>query len=218
MAHPRSELRARVLLAASQQPAPLRDRVRRRNAWLLLSAAAVPLLVFAAFGGVRAAPRPPALVLQTSLGAGAIALGYAVLAFSRGRSTLGRARLWLVGVAVSAPLALLGWKIVTSAFFEHMMESWPTRVGLRCLGLSCLVAAWPLIAMAIARRGSDPVQPGLTGAALGAAVGACSWVLVDLNCPVAYVPHLLLGHVLPLLLATLAGAGLGQRLIALRGR
>lgn len=207
-----------MLLAASQQPAATRDQIWRRNAWLLLSAGMVPLLVFGAFGGVRAAPRPPALVLQTSLGAGAIALGCAVVAFSRGRSTLGRARMGLVSVAAAAPLALLGWKIATSASFERMMVSWPTRVGLRCLLLSCLVAAWPLAVMAIIRRGSDPVQPGLTGAALGAAIGAASWVLVDLNCPVAYVPHLLLGHVLPLLLAMLAGAGLGQRFIALRGR
>ena len=46
---------------------------------------------------------------------------------------------------------------------------------------------------------------------------AALWVLVDLSCPVAYVPHLLLGHVLPLLLITGVGAGLGQRFITLRG-
>lgn len=207
-----------MLLAASQQPAATRNEAQRRNSGLLISAFAAALLMFVAFGGVRAAPRPPQLVLQTSLGAALIALGFAVVAFSRGRSTLGRPRWWLLGVTASAPLALLGWKVTTSALFDHMMASWPTRIGLRCLALSCLVAVWPLTALALTRKESDPVQPGLTGAALGAAVGACAWVLVDLNCPVAYVPHLLLGHVLPLLLVTLAGAGLGQRFIALRGR
>jgi hypothetical protein len=44
------------------------------------------------------------------------------------------------------------------------------------------------------------------------------WVLVDLQCPVAYLPHLLLGHVLPLVTATLIGAWLGHRLIAVRAR
>jgi hypothetical protein len=43
-------------------------------------------------------------------------------------------------------------------------------------------------------------------------------VLVDLWCPVAYVPHLLVGHVLPLVATTLTGAWLGGRLIALRGK
>ena len=214
---PASELRARVLLAASREDAAPRDRVKRRERWLWLSACAVPLLIFLAFGGVRDAPRPPALVLRSSLGAAAIALGCGVVGLSRGRSTLGRARVWLFGSALLAPLALLAWKVGTSAEFDQMMVKWPARVGLRCFWLSCLMALWPLTALVLARRKSDPVHPALSGAAFGAALGAALWVLVDLSCPVAYVPHLLLGHVLPLLLITGAGAGLGQRFIALRG-
>jgi hypothetical protein len=45
----------------------------------------------------------------------------------------------------------------------------------------------------------------LLGAAIGAAAGAWSWTLTDLWCPVAYVPHLLLGHVLPVALLAIAG-------------
>jgi hypothetical protein len=207
-----------VLLAASLEDAPPRARVRRRDAWLLLSACVLPLLIFLAVGGMREAPRPPALVLRTSLGAAAIALGCGVVGLSRGRSTLGRARAWLFGVAVSAPLALFAWKIVTSAQFVDMMLQWPARIGLRCFWLSCVMAAWPLAAVVLTRQKSDPVHPALTGAAIGAAVGAGLWVLVDLSCPVAYVPHLLLGHVLPLLLITSTGAALGQRFIAMRAR
>jgi hypothetical protein len=48
-------------------------------------------------------------------------------------------------------------------------------------------------------------RPALTGAALGVAAGACSWLLVDLWCPVAHPEHIALGHLLPLVL--LAGAG-----------
>jgi hypothetical protein len=49
------------------------------------------------------------------------------------------------------------------------------------------------------------------GAAIGAAMGACAAVLVDLFCPVAYLPHLLLGHVLPTLLLVALGASVGGR-------
>ena len=47
---------------------------------------------------------------------------------------------------------------------------------------------------------------------MGFAAGACAWVAVDLWCPVAYVPHVLLGHVLPLFVLAGAGALLGQAL------
>jgi hypothetical protein len=80
------------------------------------------------------------------------------------------------------------------------------------------MAVWPLVALVLTRRRTDPLHPSLTGAAIGSAVGASIWVLVDLNCPIAYLPHLLLGHVLPLVLITSVGAALGRRLIALRSR
>jgi hypothetical protein len=84
------------------------------------------------------------------------------------------------------------------------------------LRLSGLLSLAPMIGALWLRRGSDPVHPRAAGAALGAAIGAGTWVLVDLWCPVAYVPHLLLGHVLPLLLIILCGAALGGPLLGLR--
>jgi hypothetical protein len=62
------------------------------------------------------------------------------------------------------------------------------------------------------------VRPALNGAVMGLAAGACAWVAVDLWCPVAYVPHLLLGHVLPLLVLAGAGALLGHTVLSLRRR
>jgi hypothetical protein len=41
---------------------------------------------------------------------------------------------------------------------------------------------------------------------------------VDLWCPVAYVPHLVLGHLLPLFVLAGAGALLGQALLSLLRR
>src|SRR5439155_555935 len=67
-----------------------------------------------------------------------------------------------------------------------------------------------------ARRRADPVQPATSGAAIGAACGLAAAALVDLWCPVAHLPHLLLGHLLPVALLALAGAIAGSRLLAIR--
>ncbi len=93
--------------------------------------------------------------------------------------------------------------------FGETMVRWPERPGLRCLALSTLVGLGPLAAF-LAMRRHDFVHAGLNGAAMGVAAGACAWVAVDLWCPVAYVPHLLLGHVLPLVLLGGIGALIGR--------
>lgn len=213
---PSSDLRSRVLAAAGQQPAPTRTEIRVRNAALLVSGFIVPVMVFLSFGGLRDAPRPETLIWETATGAGLVALTALIVALSRGRSMLGRAGVWLLALAVLTPMVLFAWKVFVSARYPGMTAEWPERPGFRCFRLSCLMAAWPLVAFVMTRHGTDPTHPRLTGAAIGAAVGAAMWVLVDLWCPVAYVPHLLLGHLLPLLLTTLAGTFLGGRLIAVR--
>jgi hypothetical protein len=217
MVMPPADVRARVLAEVSREPALSRGQVRVRNAALLASGVAVPVVVFLANGGVRVDARPQTLMIQSAIGAGAVALTAVVIALGRGRSMLGRSGMVLLGLALVTPIAMLGWKLGISSQFLGMMDPWPERPGFRCLQLSCLMAAWPLVAIVMTRGRSDPIHPRLTGAAIGAAVGACSWVFVDLWCPVAYVPHLLLGHVLPLVLTTAAGTWLG-RFVALRRR
>lgn len=215
---PPAELRSRILSAVAGEPAATRVQIERRRVVMLLSAGVVPLLIFLGFGGLREGPRPAALVLRTALGGAAIALVALVVACSRGRSTLGRARAYFLWLVIVTPIALLTWKVAMSVEFTHMMQAWPGRVGFRCLWLSCLMAVWPLAALVLTRKGTDPLYPALTGAAIGSAIGASIWVLVDLSCPIAYVPHLLLGHALPVLILTFAGAKLGERFIAFRAR
>jgi hypothetical protein len=64
------------------------------------------------------------------------------------------------------------------------------------------------------RRRTDPVHPGIAGAVLGVTAGLAAGSLVDLWCPVGHIPHVLLGHILPLVLVALAGAWAGRRLLA----
>jgi hypothetical protein len=94
----------------------------------------------------------------------------------------------------------------------------PERFGHRCLGLTLAAAVFPLLSIAFLRRGSDPVHPVATGAALGAACGAAAGVMVELWCPVATPRHIAYGHILPIVIMTLLGALLGARVIAMRPR
>lgn len=211
-----ADLRARVLAEAGRTPSPTRAQVRLRNLALLISGIVLPLVVFVCWGGVRPTGRPDSLIFETAGGAAAVALVVVIVALRRGRSMLGRAGSWLLAAAVVTPIVLFAWKVGISSAYPNGTVDWPERVGFRCLRLSCLTAVWPLAAFVMTRQESDPTHPHLTGAAIGAAVGACSWVLVDLWCPVAYVPHLLLGHLLPFTLTTLAGYWLGGAVIGLR--
>ena len=211
-----SELRARVLAEAGQQPAPTRAQVATRQRVVIFVALVLSLLVFLAWGGLRASPRPGKLVLETSLGSAILAVGVALVVLGRGRSMLGRGRAWLAVVTIATPLALLAWRVVASAQYPGMMVEWSERPGYRCFAFSGTLALIPLLSLLWLRRGSDPVHPYLTAAAFAAAAGAGAWVFVDLWCPVGYVPHLLIGHVAPIVLLSGLSALLGGRLLRLR--
>lgn len=207
-----AQLRAQVLQQACTDAAPTRKQLQVRHAILGAWLALTPLAIFLGMGGVRAAPRPFALVLETTLGSVLLALIAAAAGFSRGRSMLGRPRAWLAAVVLLTPLSLLAWRVLTSARYPDMMRAWSARPGLRCFLLSCAMSAVPLLGVLWMRRRTTPANPRLTAASYAAAVGAAVWVLVDLWCPVGYVPHLLLGHVLPMALLMSLSAGLGKRI------
>jgi hypothetical protein len=228
-----AEFKARVLAAVAAEPSPTRAAVDRRNALINMVAAASGMGAFVIFAalmsdgqllrlGGEVAPhqyleRSVWLVVMTAGGALGIAAVALWLALGRGRSMLGRSRSWLLCGITLIPICLFAWKVGCSLAFGDAMVSWPGRAGLRCLALSLLVAVGPLLAFLTARR-SAPVHPALNGAIMGVASGACALVAVDLWCPVAFVPHLLVGHVLPLIILAGTGALLGQALLSVRGR
>jgi hypothetical protein len=226
-----AELKAWVLAAAAAESSPTRAAVNRRNLLIGMLAAASGVGAFVIFalltsegqvvrlgGGVasnRQLERSVWLVVTTAGGALAVAATALWFALCRGRSMLGRSRRQLLCGIALIPLGLFAWKVSCSLAFGDPMAEWLERPGLRCLSLSLLVAVGPLLSFLAARR-SAPVHPALNGAAIGAASGACAWVALDLWCPVAFVPHLLLGHVLPLCVLAGTGALLGQALLSLR--
>ena len=214
MSAPSPELKRRVLSAVHTEPAPTRSAVRRRG-WLTFGVcAAIALAIFAWAGGARIYDRPGLLVVWTSVGWIVAASAAAALGVARGRSMLGRSTAALAVLLVALPPALLAWKIgVTAPFGADMTAPWPGRPGFRCLGLSLAMAAPLLVALFVMRRGSDPVHTGIAGAVLGVTAGVAAGALVDLWCPVAHLPHVLLGHILPLVLVALIGAWVGRRLL-----
>jgi hypothetical protein len=192
-----------------------RAQVRLRRAAVLLCGALLGLFVFALSGGVRVGPRP-ALLVVVAAATGALIAGFAGrVLLTRGGSMLGRPYASRIGVIVGAPLMAIATRHLLSAEFEGMVSAWPGRPGFRCLGLTLAIALAPMVACAFAFRHSEVVTPGSSGAGVGVAMGLSAGVLVDLWCPVAHVPHLLLGHLLPVAILGVAGYLIGRRLLAM---
>jgi hypothetical protein len=156
-------------------------------------------------------------VLGTFGGAALATAAVVVAALVRGRSSLWRPPRVLLPFLIGSPAALFLWKIVWSSQYAGALDAWPDRPGFRCLKLGFGLGVAPLLAFVVARRASLPTRPGFTGFAAGIAIGCVSALFTDLWCPVAYVPHLLLGHLLPIVALGALGALLGQRFLGMRG-
>jgi hypothetical protein len=211
------EFKSRLLASVRDVPAPTRKETLRRQTWLFAAGLAGALALFFIKGGLRVTSRPPSLIALTSLGTAVFAgLGMWLL-FTRAPTGLRRPRAVLLGAALFSTVAFVTWRYGVSALYDRA-GVWPGRVGLRCLVLSVGTGGLMLFAALMSWRRSEPVTPRATGAAFGAGAGLGSALLVDLWCPVAYVPHLLLGHVLPILVLALAGGLIGGRVLGLSRR
>ena len=208
------DLKSRILREVSERPATTRRAEVRRTVVLVAGSIAVAIAIFFIRGGVRITGRQTSLIVGTSLGTAIIAGVGSWLLLGRRRSMLGRSSLALCVVAFVTPLALLFWKVVWSAQYPGGLDRWPGRLGLKCLWLTLLMGIFPLLALLFARRGTDPTHPRIAGFSAGASVGLCVALFVDMWCPVAYVPHFLLGHILPIALLAVAGLWLGRVLLA----
>lgn len=212
------QLRQRVLSQVAQHPSPTRRALARQAALVTTASWLVAAVIFFLAGAVRITGRPVSLVLGSAVGTSLVVGVVVWAALGRGGSTVGRARQSLLPIVIGSPLAILAWKLFWGAQYSGALDQWPTRPGFRCLGLSLSIGLCPIIAFMIARRNSDPVRPGLTGFAAGIAIGCITALLTDLWCPVAYLPHLLLGHLLPIAALGALGAWLGRQFVAMQSK
>ena len=210
-----ASLKDRVLASTVRVPAADRGHARKLAAIGYGCAIAAMLTTFFAMGGVaHAQARPRAYTLGIALGATIIAVIATSVGVARGRSMLGRSPRVVALVAGLVPLATFVWMVAWNGHYAEPDE----RLGVRCFGLTVACASLLLAVMLGARARTIVHAPAIHGATIGAASGAWAGILVDLWCPLTAPAHVAVGHVLPLVVLLIAGALIGQAVLAIRGR
>ncbi len=216
---PWAELRARVLAEVGRTPSRTRVEYNHRILLVAVIGALATIALFMGMGGMSSDARPVEMIAFT-VGFGLVAVSVLTRLSSRsggGRSMLGRPRSVLVAVVVaSAPLLAIVAVLATMLWPEPAAEHVEGGVHLACGAMSVLQGALPLVALMLPRRGSDPVHPAVTGAALGMTAGAWTVVMAYLRCPHAAALHCVLAHVVPTLILTALGAVLGGVFLRVR--
>ncbi|MDB5212462.1 MAG: hypothetical protein JWO86_389 [Myxococcaceae bacterium] len=214
---PSSDLRARILAEAARTPSPTRATHKRRVLLLATIGAIATVTLFVVMGGMAPGTRPVEMIAFT-VGFGLIAAAVLTrLSSGEPRSMLGRPRTVLMtAVVVTAPVLAIVALFATLAWPAAAGEHVGSGVDLACGAISVLQGALPLIALLLPRRGTDPVHPAITGAALGMTAGAWTVVMAYLRCPHAAAMHCIVAHVVPTLILTALGAVLGWLLLRVR--
>jgi hypothetical protein len=207
-------LKADVLAAIQKAPSPTQDD-RGRTALAGVAMGTLTAIVMLSVLGVSLGGRPLPFVALSGVGWAVIAAVGTRLG-GRGRSMVGRAQALLVVLALALAPAIFGWVLACTELWPEVRTPEGTlRQHLTCLFLTSLLSLGPVIALAVVRRGLDPVHPRATGAAAFAAAAAWGGVLIDMHCPLVSPAHVALGHVMPVVVYAAVGALLGARLFGL---
>lgn len=216
---PSAELRARVLAAASAEPVLTRSAGLVRRVAIVAVGVVVSMLVLAYIGGPKPDGRPLGYFLAMAALWSLVVLAATWGGVARGRSMLGRPLSVRMMVAALTPAALVVTALAAGLLWPDTISD-PATTGdhLFCVELGSLMAIGPLVAFALLRRGSDPVAPRLTGAAVGAVAGAWGGLFIELRCGHCSVEHVVLGHVVPVVIMTLLGALIVGSVVSVRHR
>ncbi len=212
------DLRARILDATRREPAPTRAVETKRALLAGIAGASLSIVISAAIGGPTNQRHAFAVAL-VGVGAALAAVVATWLAASRGTSMLGRKRSTLMAIAVAAPIAILAWSILASSIDgAPPIAGESMRTHAICFAFTLFFASGPFVALAYARRGSDPIHPRSLGAALGGAAGAWGGMVIDVHCAYTSTTHFTLGHALPIAVLAALGALAGARLFGVRAK
>lgn len=204
------DLRARVLAAAKAEPSPTRTEHQRRLLLVVVMAALATATMFFVMGGFHSGARPMEMIAFTAGSGLAAALVVGRLATPARGSMLARPRSMLVAACVlAAPLLALVALGATLAWPGPAGEAVHARVHVACGAMTFVQGVLPLVALFLTRRGTDPVHPVITGAALGMTAGGWTAMMAYMRCPHAAAAHCVMAHVAPTILLTVVGAVLG---------
>jgi hypothetical protein len=200
--------REQLIQAVARMHSPTRRQVRTHAAVSYSVAIAWMCGVFAIVNTLaHNATRPTLLTAALSLGLCVLAATATAAVLARGASPVGRSPITLAAITGLVPFAVLGWL----AIFQPTEAPASVPAGWRCHAFTLVLGAALLLAMAIANRRSDPIHATWLGAAFGAVAGAWAAVFVAAWCPLFDVPHVLLGHVAPILVLAASGMLLASR-------
>lgn len=207
------DLRARVLAQAAAAPSRTRTEARKIATALVAGSVAIAVTIFELIGGIdHSNSRPRWITYALAGGWGLASAALSVFVVGRSRSSMARRPILLLIAALVTPLLVFGWMHL----FYSLYPDPPFRIGYRCLGYSLLFSALPLASFLALRRAIEPRHPSMLGAAAGAACAAWAGALIDLWCPLTNPLHVLVGHVLPIVIAMIVGAIAGRFMLGIR--
>jgi hypothetical protein len=211
------DLRARILEEAKKTPAPTRAEHQKQVAIVVTIGTLATTALFFAMGGFAKGARPMELVGFTAGFALLSAVILTRLSAPRRSTPLPNARSVLVTACVAAaPVLAVSVLAATMMWPDHRDEDVAMRSHVACALMTIVQGALPLVVLIVPRRGSDPVHPMITGAALGMTAGAWTAAMAYLRCPHASASHCILAHVVPTLALTAIGALLGRMFLRVR--
>jgi hypothetical protein len=196
-------------------PSPERPQVRNRRVAALLGSLAWIGIHLAAFGIRGDLERLPlGYAVAQILLPFAVAVIALVVAMASGKLGLGM-RLGLVGSLVVLGPATFAVTAVGTPVPGDLSASAATLTGiLVCFDIMVAWAAVPLVLASLTLRGAFPAAAPWRSALVGVGVGLFAGATMNLHCPNVAPLHMLAGHGLPVIMATVAGA----LLLALRVR
>lgn len=216
---PSGDVRAALFAKIAAETAPARPRQGLRDAALRGVGFLASLALFLAVGGVSIGERPVGYVATVAAVWGVLFVVLTRLLVPPHGASLGPRRATLVAIAVGAPLAITALILVGRVVWPATAScDGPNNHSDRCFFYSCLFSAPILLAFVVARRGTLMRDVALHGAAFGAIAGCFGALLITLRCVYAVVPHLLLGHVAPVILLGVVVALLAEPLLRFRAR
>lgn len=206
---------ARAVRLPELAPSPARTQVRNRRLAALVGSLAWIAVHVAAFGVRRDLGQLPlAYVVGQILLPFAFAVLALVVALGSGKLGLGMRLALVISLAVIGPASFALIAAGAPAPGDVTADAASPGATMLCFDLTLAWAAVPLLLAVITLRGAFAAAARWRSALVGAGIGLFAGATINLHCSNVAPIHMLLGHGLPVIIATLAGA----LLLALRAR